>query len=162
MILELKHVAPYLPYELKVAFTPGNYIFTLSGINPHNSELYDEESEEYDREHCKLLLHPLSDLTKEIEYNGEKFIPLGKLHYKFCLTSQLKRKTKAKYDYHEDNSMHATWYPIGQAGSFGIKVFKHDYGRNEWRVMRNLLKWHFDVFGLIDEGMAIDINTIKQ
>jgi len=25
-----------------------------------------------------------------------------------------------------------------------------------------LFKWHFDVFGLIKKGLAVDINTLKQ
>jgi hypothetical protein len=29
-------------------------------------------------------------------------------------------------------------------------------------IMQKLLEWHFDIFGLIKEGLAIDINTIGE
>ena len=30
------------------------------------------------------------------------------------------------------------------------------------KVMDKMLEWHFDVFNLIDKGLAIDINTLEQ
>jgi hypothetical protein len=30
-----------------------------------------------------------------------------------------------------------------------------------YSVFKNLFEWHFDVFGLIEQGLAIDINTLK-
>jgi hypothetical protein len=30
------------------------------------------------------------------------------------------------------------------------------------RVITKLQEWHFDVFGLIEKGLAIDINTLKS
>ena len=32
---------------------------------------------------------------------------------------------------------------------------------NTYQEVQKLLEWHFDVFGLIEQGLAIDINTIK-
>ena len=32
----------------------------------------------------------------------------------------------------------------------------------EWCVMNKLIKWHFDVFGLIDRGLAVNINDIQK
>lgn len=64
MKLELKHIAPYLPYELKGVFTIYNTEQTVRslGIIYINREL------EY--RHFKPILRPLSDLTKEIvNYN---------------------------------------------------------------------------------------------
>lgn len=70
----------------------------------------------------KLILRPLSDLTKEIEVNGEKFVPRSKF--------------------------------------FGNPL---DYiiTKNSYEVVQQLISWHFDIFGLIDAGLAIDINTLK-
>ncbi len=31
-----------------------------------------------------------------------------------------------------------------------------------YEVMEKLLSWHFDVFSLIEKGLAIDINTLTQ
>ena len=33
--------------------------------------------------------------------------------------------------------------------------------RAPYGFVLNLLEWHFDVFGLIEKGLAIDINTLK-
>lgn len=32
---------------------------------------------------CKPILHPLSDLTKEIEHDGEKFVPMDSIKKEF-------------------------------------------------------------------------------
>ena len=44
---------------------------------------------------------------------------------------------------------------------------KEDYknpiiGYWSWNAMQILFEWHFDVFGLIEKGLAIDINTLKK
>jgi len=31
-----------------------------------------------------------------------------------------------------------------------------------YHVVRKLLEWHFDIFGLIDAGLAVDVNTLKK
>ena len=39
-----------------------------------------------------------------------------------------------------------------------------EYGINsiDYKYAQKLFEWHFDVFGLIDKGLAIDINTLPQ
>ena len=75
----------------------------------------------------KPILRPLSDLAKEIEVNGQKFIPNIKLDWNdgnnTCYSDILK------------------WISIA------------DYFK--------LLEWHFDIYGLIEKSLAIDINTLK-
>lgn len=64
MKLELKHIAPYLPYELKGVFTIYNTEQTVRSL----SVIYINRELEY--RHFKPILRPLSDLTKKIEnYN---------------------------------------------------------------------------------------------
>ena len=29
-------------------------------------------------------------------------------------------------------------------------------------VVEKLLEWHFDIFGLLEKGLAVDINTINK
>lgn len=67
MKLELKHLAAYLPYELKM------YYETLLGVKRHWILRCGTISEAIVYQN-KPILRPLSDLTKEIEVNGEKFV----------------------------------------------------------------------------------------
>lgn len=122
MQLELKHISPYLPYGLKGVYnkTPfdGKYTKGLMTLS------FDEFK--YFLGNCKPLLRPLSDLTKEIEHNGEKFVPSEKL-----LDSSM-------LQYTDD-----------------IRMLRHG-------DVEKLHEWHFDVFGLIENGLAIDINTLND
>jgi hypothetical protein len=128
MKLELKHLAPYLPYGLKIK--TNNQIRTLSiGIlttteNSLSNIIYGIGH--------KPILRPLSDLTKEVEVNGEKLVPIDKLAIQLFDTETQKIILKGEIN--------------------GIPYW----------VMQKLFEWHFDVFGLIEEGLAIDINTLKQ
>lgn len=114
MKLELKHLAGYLPYKLQIEdYEPKFMIFDLTGANIEYVIHYK----------TKPILRPLSDLTKEIEVNGEKFVP------------------------YENLSAH-----------FEVEY----YGNMLHKNVEKLLEWHFDVFGLIENGLAIDINTLKK
>lgn len=137
MKLELKHLAPYLPYGLKVK-NCFNQIVQIKGIqygnDSCNNELYTFiKNSNYLTAYiyqCKPILRPLSDLTKEMEHNGEKFVPFHRLN---CYTKFTK----------------------SDLGT--IKDFWHC--RN-YIVVEKLFEWHFDVFGLIDSNLAIDLNTL--
>ena len=80
----------------------------------------------------KPILRPLSDLTKEIEVDGEKFVPAIELNWSNITTDILSKS-------------------INLTNKFN-NLFAFDY--------KKLLEWHFDVFGLIEKGLAIDINTL--
>jgi hypothetical protein len=72
--LELKHLAPYLPYGLL-----------------HKHEAYDMQHVTDNlsmmvvlhNESVKPILRPLSQLTEQITHNGETFVPLTKLKWMF-------------------------------------------------------------------------------
>lgn len=86
----------------------------------------------------KPILHPLTDLTKEIEHNGEKFVP----NYKIIGNS-----------YFDCN-----WIISAVAkGTHGIE-FIYDL---PYFVVKKLIEWHFDIAGLIEKGEAIDVNTLE-
>lgn len=124
MKLTIKHLAPYLPYglmsvdyfdgiELKRKIVPSNIVGFVDGDTK-----------------AKPILHPLSDLTKEIEHNGEKFVPSDRLAINLF--------------------------------SKGTKeiILKGEINGIPYWVMQYLFEWHFDVFGLIEKGLAVDINTL--
>jgi hypothetical protein len=80
----------------------------------------------------KLILLNLSDLTKEITHNGETFVPIENIAI-YSTTNQ------------------GLAYLIEQIRTGFIEVI----------VFNKLLEWHFDVFGLIENNLAIDLNTLK-
>ena len=143
--LELKHVAPYLPYGLAfICFDVESKEFEelpLVSINLANEELeiggmdipIDELPYPIGLE-IKPILRPLSDLTKEIEVNGEKFVPRVKMGL-----------------IHDVSGNNIFNYRTGER----INILSLPYYKIEY-----LFEWHFDVFGLIEQGLAIDINTL--
>ena len=77
MKLELKHLAPYLPYGLKMKllnFPFDGHIRILELDCGHDFHFYLQNN------YVRPFLRPLSDLTKEIEVNGERFVPIIKLN----------------------------------------------------------------------------------
>lgn len=132
--LTLREIAPYLPYGLKMIFEKSGKIIELSGIELSESEklifIHKNAFFESTKWNFKPILRPLSDLTKEIEHNGEKFVPIKKL------------------------GINKMWLGIND---YHIHVYNQPYSE-----VQQLLEWHFDIFGLIEAGLAIDINTLEQ
>ena len=129
--LTLEHLAPYLPYELKtVNFSVGRLLDKplISKMIPSNILCFVDGSTE-----SKILLRPLSDLTKEIEVNGVKFVPKDEL-----------------------DKVWTTW-------SYGnIKNLTPEKLRDApYWFMEQLFRWNFDTLGLIEKNLAININTLK-
>jgi hypothetical protein len=113
--LELKHLASYLPYGLKFkdSYADDVSIYTLSS----------NQLSHWESGHIKPflpILRPLSQLTQEIEHNGERFVPMDLLAEDSC--------------FYFDNKF----------------VLAQPY----W-VIEKLLEWHFDIYGLIDNNLAI-------
>ena len=121
--LELKHLAAYLPYGLKILYFDNQRKMNAgNGSSTHWIGI--TATLQRQGENCKPILRPLSDLTKEIEVGGERFVPVDKLkmtQLEFLLT----------------------------------------FHRITLSDANKLFEWHFDVFGLIDAGLAIDINNLK-
>lgn len=151
MKLELKYIAPYLPYGLKMIFEKSGRIIELAGIQKTdaNNLIFIQKYGQFYEETIwkfKPILRPLSDLTKEIEHNGEKFVPIE-------------------------------WFEIGDDenlcpdyGNGNIKLIsllkdmsKHnfiDLNYMQYGVIEKLLEWHFDIFGLLEQGLAVDFNSL--
>lgn len=124
--LELKHLAPYLPYGLK---------------------------------YCRVHQSPI-DLTEKIEFVGEvstkgdvhninNNLLCEYLNMKYLpILIPLTEKENENYFFHFSNDE-----------GFMLKR------RNETYTRLNELEYffenHFDVFGLIENGLAIDINTLE-
>lgn len=84
------------------------------------------------------IVRPLSDLTKEIEHRGEKFVPIVEL---------LKNSS----------------FDTSKMSEEEIMSFVEVYSSIDLIALNDLplyLKWHFDLFGGIESGEAIDVNTL--
>jgi len=153
MKLELKHLAGYLPYGLKMIqksdWHSENWnefrIIELDQVAlPFNKESWfyiggkvnEKSHANYESLQFKPILRPLSDLTKEIEVNGEKFVPCIRIGMK-DINFSYSTKFKNVYGYEFD-------------------VTKIQFDR-----VQQLLEWHFDIYGLIKNNLAIDKNTLK-
>ena len=123
MKLELKHLAPYLPYELlcEVVDQGKTKQAKLCGAYTDNSyTFFDTVESEHGYDSIKPILRPIIDLEKNSPELLSEFNLIG-----------FPRKDLE---------------PLGGC-SYDLVV--------------ELLKRNYDVFDLIPEGLAIDINTIK-
>ena len=141
--LTIENLAPYLPYGVKVLVDNGNGKYTdiITGIGIIDDMIFLDETGDwyYNDENdftAKLVLRPLSDLTKEIEHNGEKFIPWHKLEF------GIDKDLDIEIIVGDSEYLYLSYIGL----------------RNE---MQKLFEWHFDVFGLIEKGLAININEVK-
>ena len=136
MKLELKHLAPYLPYGLKAMDLDNGSVRTVTLLHftydmetvGHNHLIY----EGLLLKKHQPILKPLSDLDSGnveglfySEWLIEKYHTIG-------IENQINRI--------EDD----------------IRWINYC----DYILIQHLLEWHFDVFGLIEKGLAIDINTI--
>ena len=152
MKLEIKHLSAYLPYGLKVKWgaDTANLVGLVRDAVILNGEFW-MSSQKTSIDNIKPILRPLSDLTKEIEVNGEKFVPskeFEKLYLNDCKWG--------------NNSI--GFGIIGKSGFMTNLCFMNNeiIGECPLAIYELLIKWHFDIFGLLDANLAIDINSLNK
>lgn len=139
--LELKHIAPYLPYDIKI-FDENRRAMNMNYaiMNTHGGTNY-EAAYNVINYNMKIILRPLSDLTKtlfQFEY-GEPTTLEDWINGNCDLgTDRWILQDKAK-EQRQERIMDLPYF-----------------------VAEYLFQYHFDVFGLIEKGLAIDINTIED
>lgn len=141
--LTLEHLAPYLPYGFKARIEDfkcdyvGREFDEIIGFHQWDKSgklwsVLTEGGAKPSINEIKPILRPLSDLTKEIEHNGEKFVPMVEYsHLRFEEISNYK-------------------------GGQNVLDFI------QFREYKLLIEMHFDFFGLIEQNLAIDINTLEK
>jgi len=158
MKLELKHIAPYLPYELKMKHYENNRIGILQGVSTNT--LGQPYSLCVNTNWCnyfvyKPILRPLSDLTKEIEVNGKKFVPIDVIGEDFDLNI-------CDCDYVSDWSERGDNFLDYVNEFIEQKHGNHHLNFLPFGFIQKLIEWHFDIFQLIPQKLAIDINTLNE
>lgn len=141
MKLELKHLAPYLPYGLKAINCFNEAVEVLgiqNGSDSVNNQLWifkkNNECLKGYLYQCKPILRPLSDLTKEV--NGASY--MDKL-------SSLLNLNVIEHCFIAEN------------------ITRPNFIDNvRYSVAKFLFENHFDAFNLIPQGLAIDINDLDK
>ena len=143
--LTIEHLSAYLPYGLK--FISGHYLVGLYGGGSDitrpillSETMSGQIDWEANMDMDKPLLRPLSQLTETIEHNGERFVPIEKLS---CM-----------YEFELSNLYHIRMY-IDQGWTTRMTELPYD-------MFSELVKWHFDTFGLIEDSLAMPIQSIPQ
>lgn len=108
------------------------------------------------------ILRPLSDLTKQIEHNGEKFIPaleLIKLEEKYNNWKDI--APTIPYDIKIINKPFGKVLKVSKVEHWVIYLSLNEMERAKYYIVSQLIKWNFDIADIISTGEAIDINTLK-
>lgn len=209
--LTLREIVPYLPYGLKAKLSQEGVfnldseyrneyayrICTITDFTTYSKDLGGsikvDKTKDYrfdfdSLSEIEIILRPLSDLIKEIEVNGEKFVPLQKLCRLFAYNEQYKKdwifNSEENYAFNGGSNRNNFnkdliyfcsasdpitnrefgYYSISKKFYLKNNRDKEDltYVVNQYDAMQKLFEWHFDVFGLIEAGLAIDINTLSE
>src|SRR5690625_5069584 len=154
--LELKHIAPYLPYGLNVTFEGDDYIHEVVGISIASKgvELISQFGDygRADIKDCIPILRPLSDLDKNITHKGKTFNPIKEL-----IKMPLTKENNALMAFYGLNTIGVGKYleDVADYGSINPKYLSYP-------LATKLMEWHFDIHHLIEAGLAIDINDLKE
>jgi hypothetical protein len=131
MKLELKHLSPYLPYNLKGIYHESIITLSLNGFSSPTEIGYDISL--FLKCEIKPILRPLYDLqNKDLDLWIDFGIEIDEANTHYLIDSLVK-------------------------GTFYAKDIHFAF-----RVREALFKMHFDVFRLIENGLAININTLKS
>lgn len=165
MKLELKHIAPYLPYNLRVSKL--HTMHTRVGIGSINHILTTK------KDTYKPFLRPLSSLTKEIEVDGRSFIPIIELArlengggiFEYQIEKLFILDFGGSIGLYYTSSaglVEFSYDPLLMTFTMMLRHKDESYKcdlivNHQLKMFQKLFEWHFDVFGLIEKGMAVAI-----
>lgn len=138
MKLQTKHIAPYLQYNIKAKFKYSNdkycrkYVIGTIGAIYKNCTIVCHDTVNATPDKFKLLLRPMSDLINTIEHNGKNFIPIEEILKHNCFN--IKKMSR------------------DEINSYAESVSMFDL--LNYRDAELLFEWHFDIFDLIQSGLA--------
>lgn len=163
MKLTIEHLSCYLPYGLKFVNSEfAEYTFPLVSVSNISYELNDDDSGIEvilfdDETHIKPLLRPLSQLTETITHNGETFVPIAELSNlaNEWLGIPIIKMAKTKGNINTIVTLKGYVFGFDNDG-FYIKEGHNAWSvANQWKLWQKLFQWHFDVFGLIEQNLAL-------
>ncbi len=157
--LELKYLAPYLPYGLKI-FDANRESFKMDfcEMNSHGGTGF-EAIYNVIKYEMKPILRPMSDFHS-LMVDFLKEISLIDL-------SECKLEIGEEPDYYvnaiDKRGICIDWIDCDKE-SWVSSNYENDGQKivNPIEQVTAMLKYHLDIFGLIDVGLAIDINTLNH
>lgn len=163
MKLELKHLAPYLPYNLRQTLSLDlRQTELMQPCHLSDIEFY------YHLNSRKPILRPISDLHKVIKILDDVFTPIS-------ILAELVGFKNTRIETMFDGSLLCCCSTKDSDVSF---LYRHNsfmagyvnHESNDWiedinvedqkLLFLKLFEWNFDIFGLIDAGLAVDINSL--
>lgn len=161
--LTIKELAPYLPYDIKVDLTrpffqSKNIVlmgFTLAYNKSTNEYWVMKNGITYGLEHIKPILRPLSELTKPITHNNETFVPIERLE------QGENGSTYREYSSTPNELTLSITYKLMGETFTDIVINRNSVDSTKYEYVQKLLEWHFDIFSLLENNLAIDITTLK-
>jgi hypothetical protein len=147
MKLELKHITPYLPYGLKFVFTK-EYYYPYPAMQKEGFTFTFDLIESPKVIYVNNIYKKWIDMILEQDYFKPILKPLSDL-----------RDNKdfiRKFGGDNPNNLRMCNLDIDDLINNGLE-FETYYGYYEW-----LIENHFDVFGLIEKNLAIDVNTLSK
>lgn len=177
--ITIEHLSAYLPYGLEVKKRVGGEVLQMMSLSTvtHKGQICIETySGTYGDMWFKPILRPLSDLTKEIEHNGERFVPFEEIAKIECPNiSGAVEKIHSITAFNRGLSFKSTQMGVMyryEGVTVEITHFKDAIfhkrvvnGNDSWvfsyfhnypTIIQKLLSWHFDIFGLIESGLAVE------
>jgi hypothetical protein len=148
--LELKHLAPYLPYGLRGEVRKPHY---LKEENPIGELIKVEKTED------GVMVKICSDINNEVFIRAGEFAGEDGWVYNFKpilrpLSDLKKDEFSFIYENETDYESLRDWLNLDFESKLTLK-----YSYLFWA---ELFRYYFDVFGLIEKGLAIDINTLES
>lgn len=170
--LRLKHIAPYLPYGLKVEHEDLEVEETIitdvvmiaedcMGFKDGCDYYFEPDDMDDYNPIVKLLLRPLSDLVKPLPSGEIPLVELAKIafpkHKNFRFEGDIITLTVG------DKPMYSFNYNWAEMGFY---TYTHPYGDpritpHQLQLFEYLFANHFDVYNLIPADLAVDINSIE-
>lgn len=145
--MNIEHLAPYLPYGLKGVCNGVFYTLTNECGHTTNMDAPNESTSGITTflKHCKPILRPLSDLTEDEYWKLSGLDP--KMNFGFWYGKRNGTSDKREYIHYE---------------SYASRRFFLQGGVNQftYKMMKFFFQHHFDIFGLIEKGEAINMNEI--
>ena len=176
--LTIEHWAAYLPYGIKAKVSRiGHFNLDTELPFPYSNEIGTVKTIWFEAgrvggvlimgngwefdfdelEEITVCVRPLSQLTETIEHGGERFVPL-------------KRMFEMEWPNHKEENPNRWYYEVVPNWAFishnstatSTKVELGDIGQNPWWMIQIMLSWHFDIYHLIEAGLAEPIPSIPQ